>query len=171
MFNKINDCKKNKLQCWQHPTEWLLTTNVNPGFIKTFLSLKDTSKVSNSSGFHKVSSFKKFQITYLVSSLIWKFKISNKWNLKQDVWFQLCIKPTGFLVVLLAETVNLLNELYLKAALVIQIFTSLSNFTYFELYNWLLSWLRVSSDASRKPLPGELGPIIVFILDAHNNQK
>ena len=77
----------------------------------------------------------------------------------------------SFIFVLLGGTVNLLNKLYLKAALVIQIFTSLSNFTYFELDNWLFSWLRVPGDASSKPLPGELGSIVVFILDAHNNQK
>ena len=50
----------------------------------------------------KVSSFKKFQkkfqIAHLISSLIWKFQISKKWDLKRDVRFQLCIKPTGFLV-------------------------------------------------------------------------
>ena len=47
--------------------------------------------------------FQKFQIAHLISSLIWKFQISNKWDLKQDVRFQLCIKPTGFLVVFQTE--------------------------------------------------------------------
>ena len=40
----------------------------------------------------------KFHIAHLISSLIWKFQISNKQDLKWDVQFQLCIKPTGFLV-------------------------------------------------------------------------
>ena len=88
-----------------------------------------------------------------------RFNEPPKWTVCHSIIF-----------VLLGGTVNLLNKLYLKAALVKQIFTSLSNFTYFELYNWLLSWLRVPGDASRKPLPGELGSIVVFILDAHNNQ-
>ena len=98
-----------KMRLWQIST--LFETFGSDG------SLQDTLKVSNRHylklsdslfetflirtcnsfgfGFEK---FQKFQITYLISSLIWKFQISNKWDLKQDVQFQLCIKPTGFLV-------------------------------------------------------------------------
>ena len=86
----------------------------NRHYLKLFDSLFETFLIltCNSFGFgferfQKFQGFKsfkrfqiaqKFQIAYLISSLIWKFQIYNKWDLNWDVRFQLCIKPTGFLV-------------------------------------------------------------------------
>ena len=62
--------------------------------LKSF-KFQKVSKVSNSTSHFK---FQKFQKQNLISSLIWKFQISNKWDLKWDVQFQPCIKPSGFIV-------------------------------------------------------------------------